>query len=271
MWACPTPTPSTTSKSPNLTTWVSFNLYFQELAKSLKNNLKCLIFSLTLHLMGLFVCSMMHNPLRGCLSWPLLFLGFSSSQTWSTSTSPRCARWVLLCILQLLRGRKYSRGWTTTCLYLAPNVYSKFFSFSFFSSMRITFLPHFLPPLSSSVSTMVPAVSQLFPEQLWTTPTPSVLATHATLSLSLSLCFVIFINTISKSPSWLLIVFLWRLTGPVLLLLTDDPSGAARDGWEVSSMGGVHGFFPTRLQSNISVVNEGRMRRRRRRRRNLKN
>lgn len=270
MWACPTPTPSTTSKSPNLTTWVSFNLYFQELAKSLKNNLKCLIFSLTLHLMGLFVCSMMHNPLRGCLSWPLLFLGFSSSQTWSTSTSPRCARWVLLCILQLLRGRKYSRGWTTTCLYLAPNVYSKFFSFSFFLPCAslffltfsllcpLLFLPWYLQCLSCSQSNC-----GLHQRRLYSPPTQ--------LSLSLSLCFVIFINTISKSPSWLLIVFLWRLTGPVLLLLTDDPSGAARDGWEVSSMGGVHGFFPTRLQSNISVVNEGRMRRRRRRRRNLKN
>lgn len=40
---------------------------------------------------------------------------------------------------------------------------------------------------SSAVSTMVPAVSQLFPKQRWTTPTLSVLATYATFSLSLSL------------------------------------------------------------------------------------
>lgn len=44
-----------------------------------------------------------------------------------------------------------------------------------------------LPSPPSVVPAVVPAVSPLFPKQRWTTPTLSVLATHATLSLC---CFL---------------------------------------------------------------------------------
>lgn len=83
---------------------------------------------------------------------------------------------------------------------------------------------------SSAVSTMVPAVSQLFPKQRWTTPTLSVLATYATFSLSLSvglclslspplsrLIFFFFFFLINSFPSFQIPLF-QLLRGPSLFL-----------------------------------------------------
>lgn len=112
--------------------------------------------------------------------------------------------------------------------------------------------PHFPPFCScffspSAVSTMVPAVSQLFPKQRWTTPTLSVLATHATLPLfarfSLSATFSLFFFFFFTKlfPFFLSHLVLLNELGDVCVMvdnwaygvdvLSDDPSCAAQNGY----------------------------------------